>query len=357
MCNTSNLTILTSKLYIILICIIPILYLILGIIYRLKNKRKKRKRNLLLDAIVIFIILVSIKFIARFLFSNTCFDCYINNNCKIEETIDNKEKNNNSIEKEINEKNTTTKTSTTTKTTNKTKKTNIVTDYPKPDMEDGEIEDVGNTSNGYKIQKVNGVYYIDGFIMANKTYALPSTYYPKNAHKSAKGVTSQCQSCIDELAYKAYIKMKNDASNLGLNIWNQSGYRPYVTQKALWARYAGCASQELAVTNPSACPKQKDADTYSSRPGNSDHQTGYAFDLNSIDDSFANTKEGKWINDNCWKYGFIIRFPKGKDKETGYKYESWHLRYVGTELAKKLYNDGDWLSMEGYFGITSIYPE
>ena len=60
---------------------------------------------------------------------------------------------------------------------------------------------------------------------------------------------------------------------------------------------------------------------------------------------------------NAHKYGFIIRYPDGKTDETGYIYESWHLRYVGTDLSYKLYNNGDWLSMEDYFGITSKYSE
>lgn len=97
------------------------------------------------------------------------------------------------------------------------------------------------------------------------------------------------------------------------------------------------------------------ADTYSSRPGHSEHQTGLSFDLNTITNSFINTPECKWVNDNCYKFGYIIRFPKNKEKETGYMYEPWHLRYVGTDLAFKLYNNGDWLSLEDYFGITSTY--
>ena len=77
--------------------------------------------------------------------------------------------------------------------------------------------------------------------------------------------------------------------------------------------------------------------------------------MNTIDDSFAKTDEGKWINKNAYLYGFIIRYPKGKEDITGYQYESWHLRYVGTELAKKLYNDGDWITMEEYYGLSSKY--
>jgi D-alanyl-D-alanine carboxypeptidase len=97
------------------------------------------------------------------------------------------------------------------------------------------------------------------------------------------------------------------------------------------------------------------ADTYSARPGHSEHQTGLCFDLNSIDDSFAYTNEGKWVNNNAHLYGFIIRYPKGKESITGYQYESWHLRYVGKDLANKLYNDGNWLTMEEYYGLSSKY--
>ena len=100
---------------------------------------------------------------------------------------------------------------------------------------------------------------------------------------------------------------------------------------------------------------KQEADTYSARPGHSEHQTGLAFDLNTIDDSFANTAEGKWINDNCYRYGLILRYPKGKEEITGYQYESWHLRYVGKELAQKLYNNGNWMTLEEHFNITSKY--
>ena len=97
------------------------------------------------------------------------------------------------------------------------------------------------------------------------------------------------------------------------------------------------------------------ADTYSARPGHSEHQSGLAFDLNTIDDSFTYTNEGKWVNANCYRYGFIILYPKGKDNITGYMHESWHLRYVGVDLATKLYNEGNWITIEEYFGISSSY--
>ena len=78
-------------------------------------------------------------------------------------------------------------------------------------------------------------------------------------------------------------------------------------------------------------------------------------DINMVDDSFENTAAGKWLFNNAYKYGFCLRYPKGKTNETGYMYESWHYRYVGVDLATKLYNNGNWITLENYFGITSEY--
>lgn len=203
--------------------------------------------------------------------------------------------------------------------------------------------DKNTTSKGFVIEEKNGVTYIDGHLIANKTYPLPSDYVPKNTHTDA-GNQKYCQTCIINDAWDAWTLMKADATALGLNIWIQSGYRSYEAQKGLYDNYV---KRDGKVA----------ADTYSARPGHSEHQTGYAFDLNSITDAFANTSEGKWINENAYKYGFIIRYPKGKEDITGYKYESWHLRYVGKNLAEKLYNNGAWITMEEYFGIDSQYKD
>ena len=197
------------------------------------------------------------------------------------------------------------------------------------------------TSKGFTIETRNGATYIDGYLIANKTYALPSTFIPENPEVPVTEARSNTS--LDKDLMTAFRKMQADATAKGLNIYIASGYRSYDYQVSLYNRY---------VANDGKAA----ADTYSSRPGNSEHQTGLCFALNSIEDSFQYTNEGKWINDNCYKYGFCIRFPKGKDAYTGYQYESWHLRYVGEELAEKLYNNGDWISLEEYFGITSEYP-
>ena len=77
--------------------------------------------------------------------------------------------------------------------------------------------------------------------------------------------------------------------------------------------------------------------------------------INSLYTSFKDTKEGIWLNNNAYKYGFILRYPESKTEETGYSFEPWHYRYVGTSLAEKLYNNGDWITLEDYYGITSKY--
>lgn len=214
-------------------------------------------------------------------------------------------------------------------------------EFAPPVVPSGNVVSNGTTSKGFQIQEINGATYIDGVLIANKTYALPQDFIPTNPDQPVNADRSS--TCLDKTLMSAWKIMLKDATAKGLNIYISSGYRSYNYQVNVYNRYV--KSDGAAV-----------ADTYSSRPGNSEHQTGLCFDLNTIEDSFQYTNEGKWINDNCYKYGFCIRFPKGKDSATGYQYESWHLRYVGVDLATKLYNNGDWLSLEEYFGITSQYP-
>ena len=206
-------------------------------------------------------------------------------------------------------------------------------EFVPPVVPSGNTVSKGTTSKGFQIQEINGATYIDGVLIANKTYALPQDFIPTNPDQPVNADRSS--TCLDKTLMSAWNTMLKDATAKGLNIYIASGYRSYNYQVNVYNRYV--KSDGAAV-----------ADTYSSRPGNSEHQTGLCFDLY--------TNEGKWVNDNCYKYGFCIRFPKGKDSATGYQYESWHFRYVGVDLATKLYNNGDWLSLEEYFGITSQYP-
>ena len=170
------------------------------------------------------------------------------------------------------------------------------------------------------------ITYISGIMIVNKTYALPSTYNPG----------------IDPTAWAALNEMISAAAKDSILLSVVSGFRSYDTQNWLYNNYVKQDGKEKA-------------DTYSARPGHSEHQTGLAFDLNMDNDSFAATKEGKWVAENCWKYGFIIRYPKGKEEQTGYKYEPWHVRYIGKDLSKSVFESG--LCLEEYFGITSVYQD
>ena len=228
---------------------------------------------------------------------------------------------NNITKKNTSIKSSTTQVTTTSSTTTTTKKKQDVS--------------VSNNTDGLKI--------IDGILIVNKSYPLPKDYVPTNTYKDATGL-NYCSECINVDAYEKYKLMKADMASLGMNIWIQSGYRSYNLQESLYNKYVN-RDGKLA------------ADTYSARPGYSEHQTGLAFDLNSISDDFQYTSEGKWVNENAWRYGFILRYPKSKESITGYKYESWHLRYVGEDLATKLYNNGDWITLEEHFNLTSKYAD
>lgn len=190
-----------------------------------------------------------------------------------------------------------------------------------------QIITIGTTSKGYSIDQKNGITYINGILIANKTYALPNSYTPN-------GLLPEVISAFD--------KMKVEAASLGLSLTITSGYRSYFDQRYIYNNYV-------------AMDGQVKADTYSARAGHSEHQTGLAFDLNSITMEFADTNEGKWVAQNCYRYGFIIRYPEGKESITGYMYEPWHLRYVGSDLATVLFQNGNWLTLEEYLGITSQY--
>lgn len=168
--------------------------------------------------------------------------------------------------------------------------------------------------------------YIDGILIANKTYALPPDYAPG----------------VDSTAEDAFYKMQAEAYDLGLNLYISSAYRSYDYQAGLYQRYVDRSGKA-------------EADRYSARAGHSEHQTGLAFDLNTISDEFKDTDEGKWLAENCHKYGFIVRYPEEKEDVTGYMYEPWHIRYLGVDTATAVYESG--LCLEEYLGITSEYSE
>lgn len=166
--------------------------------------------------------------------------------------------------------------------------------------------------------------YINGILIANKTYRLPSWY--------GNGLTGE--------TVAAFESMQAEAASLGHTLWIASGFRSYATQVKVYNSYA---SRDGSAA----------ADRYSARPGHSEHQSGLAFDLNTITEAFGYTPEGQWVAANAHRFGFIVRYPQGKEGVTGYIWEPWHLRYLGVGTATSVYNSG--LSLEEYLGITSVY--
>lgn len=187
------------------------------------------------------------------------------------------------------------------------------------------------TPNGAAgIYKKAGITYliIEGYemILVNKQFHLPS----------------DCGDGTPQEAQNAYDSMVNAAYAAGCPIWLVSGFRSYETQESIFNKNAAKDGEEQA-------------NAYSARPGQSEHQTGLAFDIGGADSehileqSFAGTKEFRWLMENAADYGFILRFLEGKEFATGYMYEPWHFRYVGVELAHLLADCG--LSVEEYAGL------
>ncbi|MDE5586904.1 MAG: M15 family metallopeptidase [Bacilli bacterium] len=150
-------------------------------------------------------------------------------------------------------------------------------------------------------------------------------YVPNDLEQIDSNYTSGKRLLVRE-AKKAFEQMAKDAQSQGYTIRAMSAYRSYQYQKDLYQRYVDQDGVEKA-------------DTYSARPGFSEHQTGLVVDIDNkstVYTKFDTTKEFIWMKENAANYGFILRYPEGKENITGYTYESWHYRYVGPEIAKKI---------------------
>lgn len=183
-------------------------------------------------------------------------------------------------------------------------------------------------------------------VFVNKEYTLPESYVPENLvipDVNFFGTNTGGKNMLREEAATALEKMFDDASDEGISLYGVSGYRSYARQKEIYEKNVRLRGS-------------KSTNKVSASPGHSEHQTGLAIDISSkslgenLTDEFADTPEGKWVAKNCYRYGFIVRYPKGAEKITGYSYEPWHIRYVGTELSEYIYNED--ITLEEYFGYS-----
>lgn len=185
-------------------------------------------------------------------------------------------------------------------------------------------------------------------VLANKQRNLPSDYEPRDlvipnvafsfaGDSPKKKLRKEAAAALESLFGAA----KKDKIDLKV----VSGYRSFAMQKSLFAYYASKLSEAEAAR-------------FSARPGQSEHQTGLSLDVSSasvgygLEERYGETKEGKWLVAHTAEHGFIIRYPKSKEKVTGYIYEPWHIRYVGMDVAKQVMDKG--ITLEEFFDAVVV---
>lgn len=167
-------------------------------------------------------------------------------------------------------------------------------------------------------------------LLVNKTHSLPEGYVPPRLVNPAVPTVSSAKTKMTPEAAKALESLFKKAEKDGIRLTAISGYRSYERQRAIFNSNVKRKGSEAA------------ANRFSARPGQSEHQTGLAMDVSSaamgftLSQSFANTREGKWLKENAPYFGFILRYPKGKEGITGYQFEPWHIRYVGKAAAEEI---------------------
>lgn len=198
---------------------------------------------------------------------------------------------------------------------------------------------IPNLDSGIVVSNTNNI-----LVLVNKDYRLPSNYIPNdlvvpNIPFSFKGYHSK-KLMRKDAAY-ALESLFRHAMEEEIDIYAVSGYRSYLRQEYIFTYKVMERGIDLANRT-------------SAKPGESEHQTGFAMDVISpsvdyrLTQYFGETKEGKWLKENAAKHGFIIRYPKGKENITGYSYEPWHIRYVGENAARFIMKEN--ITLEEYLG-------
>lgn len=204
---------------------------------------------------------------------------------------------------------------------------------PDDEVEEGDGSELEPSVKENKAEYIEGQklpeepIYIKGVLIVNKQHPLPENYKPEESIE----------------ARKAFDKMAAEALLSDFNLHAFSTYRSFGYQTGLYDRYVERDGVE-------------EADRYSARPGYSEHQTGLAFDIGEVNrdndwasSRFGETEAGKWLASNGHRFGFIMRYPEGKEEITGYMHESWHFRYVGLEIAEEIYEANG--TLEEYLGL------
>ena len=205
------------------------------------------------------------------------------------------------------------------------------------------VYESGDKNAVYPLSEVSD----DVLVLVNKEYHVTKDYYPDDMisfPRFVPGVGTDETHQLRKVAAVALDKMFNAAAEEGINLLMRTGFRSYEYQDSLYNSYVQNHGEE-------------EANKFSAKPGESEHQTGLAADLAGesqgyiLSDYFGDTPEGKWVKENCYKYGFILRYTDGTlntvGEHTGYIYEAWHVRYVGKEVAEIMHANPNW-TLEQY---------
>lgn len=181
-----------------------------------------------------------------------------------------------------------------------------------------------------EIQKLQEILNNELFILVNQNNKLEADYEPSTLVEADIPFEDyiECKK-LDKRANEAVKRMFDDALKENINMISVSGYRSYYVQQNLYNSRIKLKGLEKTRQ-------------YTAEPGASEHQTGLAIDITSkeypyLDEEFENTNTFKWLINNCYKYGFILRYQRGKENITQYNYEPWHFRYIGnSDIAKEI---------------------
>ena len=201
-----------------------------------------------------------------------------------------------------------------------------------------------------EVEAETGLHVVDNpesmLVYVNKKRKLPDGYEPNDLvvpdvrHRYEAG---HMETKMRKEAANALKNLFEGAQEDGYELMTISGYRSYERQNTIYTNQVNAYGLDYA-------------NQYSARPGTSEHQTGLSIDVRYADDSkeskleqsFGDTDMGIWLAEHAHEYGFVIRYPRDKEEVTGYSYEPWHIRYVGVDVAAKLYAEN--LTLEEYFG-------
>ena len=193
--------------------------------------------------------------------------------------------------------------------------------------------DTEGYSNSKKADLSKGI-----LILVNKYNKLDDSYEPTPMVDISTSYAYAERRILKEV-YDSFLEMYLAAKKEKIDLFVVSAYRSFSYQKNLYTNYIGMYGVDYA-------------NTVSAKPGYSEHQTGLAMDITTPDcqmSEFKNTNAYVWLKDNSYKYGFILRYPEDKTDITGYAFESWHYRYLGKYMAKKVFEEG--LTYDEYYAF------